>query len=403
MIARLSLLMFLAFAIMGAWIPVLSPNLDRLGYQPKQTAWIFASNALAALIAPLFWSQVADRWIPAERCICFGASSCAVLLWIMASIEDVQFLFWMSFAFWFFLLPTLSLSSALAFRHLPHPEKQFGKVRVWGTIGWISAGLVLSAWLSQPTWMRLRMTGSDKPADLGDSMRLGAVFAAILALHALTLPSTPPSPSSASATSHWIRRFLDAPLRATTMFRRRSFAVYVACMFFLYVTWPFNLQLTSLLIQSLGVEKRNLSSVLAIAQTTEVLTLVLLPRILIRFGQKGTMTLGLLSWVSALVAFSIGKPLAFVAPSMVFHGLYISCFLVAGQVFVNRIAQHDFRASAQGMMLVVQGMGLFIGNIAVGFAREWAGENIAQAYLPPLGITILLTVLFVTGFRSAGD
>jgi MFS family permease len=395
--------MFLAYGIMGAWVPVLSPYLERLGFAPKQIAWIFASNALAALIAPLFWSQVADRWVPAERCICFGAASCAVLLWIMAGIDQVQILFWMSVVFWFFLLPTLSLSSALTFRHLPHPEKQFGKVRVWGTVGWISAGLILSAWLSQPTWLREMLTGSDQPADLSDSMRLGAVLSALLALHALTLPSTPPSPSSVSATSHWIRRFMDAPLRATTMFRRRSFAIYVVCMFFLYVTWPFNLQLTSLLIQSLGVEKRNLSSMLAIAQTTEVLTLVLLPRLLIRFGQKGTMMLGLLAWVSALTAFSIGKPLAFVAPSMVFHGLYITCFLVAGQVFVNRIAQQDYRASAQGMLLVVQGMGLFIGNIAVGFVREWAGDAISQAYLPPLAITILLTMLFVAGFRSTGD
>jgi MFS family permease len=403
LIVRLSLLMFLAYGIMGAWVPVLSPYLERLGFAPKQIAWIFASNALAALIAPLFWSQVADRWVPAERCICFGAASCAVLLWIMAGIDQVQILFWMSVVFWFFLLPTLSLSSALTFRHLPHPEKQFGKVRVWGTVGWISAGLILSAWLSQPTWLREMLTGSDQPADLSDSMRLGAVLSALLALHALTLPSTPPSPSSVSATSHWIRRFMDAPLRATTMFRRRSFAIYVVCMFFLYVTWPFNLQLTSLLIQSLGVEKRNLSSMLAIAQTTEVLTLVLLPRLLIRFGQKGTMMLGLLAWVSALTAFSIGKPLAFVAPSMVFHGLYITCFLVAGQVFVNRIAQQDYRASAQGMLLVVQGMGLFIGNIAVGFVREWAGDAISQAYLPPLAITILLTMLFVAGFRSTGD
>jgi len=403
LIFRLSLLMFLAFAIMGAWVPVLSPNLNRLGFAPKETAWVFASNALAALIAPLFWSQVADRWVPAERCICFGATSCAILLWIMAGVEEVGTLFWMSLAFWFFLLPTLSLSSALTFRHLPHPEKQFGKVRVWGTVGWISGGLVLSSWLSQPIWLREWMTGSSIPPDLGDSMRLGALFAALLAMHALSLPATPPSPSSAEAGANWIRRWLDAPLRATSMFRRRSFGIYVICMFFLYVTWPFNLQLTSLLIQGLGVEKRNLSTMLTIAQTTEVLTLVLLPRILMRFGQKGTMVLGLLSWVTALTAFSIGRPLAFVAPSMVFHGLYITCFLVAGQVFVNRIAQHDFRASAQGMLLVVQGMGLFIGNIAVGFVREWAGDDVSRAYLPPLAITIVLTVLFATSFRSAGD
>ncbi len=403
MIVRLSLLMFLSYAIMGAWVPTLSPHLARLGLGPKETAWVFASNALAALIAPLFWSQVANRWVAAERCICFGASTCAVLLWIMADVEDVGTLFWMSLTFWFFLLPTLSLSSALTFRHLPHPEKQFGKVRVWGTIGWISAGLVLSAWLAQPSWFRAWYTEDPEPPDLSDSLRLGAVFAAILALYALTLPGTPPSPSSAAPTDHWIRRFLDAPLRATTMFRRRSFGIYVICMFFLYVTWPFNLQLTSLLIQSLGVEKRSLPTILAIAQTTEVASLVLLPRILMRFGQKGTMVFGLLSWTTALTAFSIGRPLSFVAPSMVFHGLYITCFLVAGQVFVNRIAQHDFRASAQGMLLVVQGMGLFIGNIAVGFAREWAGDDVSRAYLPPLAITIVLTVLFATAFRSAGD
>ncbi len=85
--------MFLSYAIMGAWVPTLSPHLARLGLGPKETAWVFASNALAALIAPLFWSQVANRWVAAERCICFGASTCAVLLWIMADVEDVGTLF----------------------------------------------------------------------------------------------------------------------------------------------------------------------------------------------------------------------------------------------------------------------------------------------------------------------
>jgi MFS family permease len=380
--------MFLSYAILGAWIPVFSLYLkERLAFSPEAVAWACATNALGALLAPLLWGQVADRWLASERCISLCTVADTGLLLLLAEAREPWVVFLLCLAFWFFMIPVLSLSVALVFRHLANPEKDFGKVRLWGTVGWASASLLLGLWLST--------TG----ADLADSVRLGASFALATAVYALTLPHTPPSAKAAAGASR-LGRFFDAPLLAFRLLRRRSFAIYSICLFGSYVTMPFTTQLNPLLLRALEVPEQLIPPALTIAQSSEIATLALLPLFLSRLRLKPTMVLGIASWTTGLLVLAWGRPLALVLAALATHGVYICCFLVCGQVFVNRLAGHDFRASAQGMMQLIGGLGLFSGNLLVGWLRQLTADGYALAYTPAAIGSAALVMLFSLGFTA---
>ena len=146
--ARLSLLMFLQYAVPGSWVPLFSLILAEMGFSPREVAWACATSALGALLAPLPWGQIADRLVAAERCISFCAFICGILLWVLAELRAPWSVFIVTLAFWFFMIPVLSLGTALTFRHLQHPERDFGPVRMWGTLGWAAANWCLGCWFA---------------------------------------------------------------------------------------------------------------------------------------------------------------------------------------------------------------------------------------------------------------
>jgi hypothetical protein len=394
-IARLSLMMFLQFGVIGAWTSVLAPYLDELGFEPIDVAWIFSTSAIGSIVAPFIWSQIADRWVSAERCISLCAALAGVLLWWSAQMREPGELFWAILGFWMFMMPVLSLAPTVAFRHIVHPERHYGHIRMWGTVGWMAAGWVLTLWLH----VAGRFTSYHTPG-LADSLRWGAILAWALSVYAWTLPPTPPLSSETEHVGFFgiLLRCIDAPLAAMTLFRVRAFVVYLICFFGCYVSWPFNMQMTSLLIKSKGIADKELPMLLTIAQSTEAITLGALPFILRRLGQRRTQIVGITSWSLALVVLTISRPTLLLVMSLLLHGFYITCFLVAGQVFVNRIAQHHYRASAQGLLVIVNGLGLLLGNILVGWIRKEVDDDYCRAFFPAAVGIAILAGFFIAGF-----
>lgn len=385
---RLALLMFLQYAIPGAFVPWFSVWLEHLQFSPMELAWGCATGAMGSLLAPLLAGQAADRWLAAERCIAGCAAVAGGLLWLLAGLRQPLAVFWTSLALWFFLVPVLTLGVSLTFRQLPHPERDFGRVRLWGTIGWILPGGFLSLWF----WR-------SGIADLSDGLRLGGLLAWVLAAYALTLPHTPPLPSAAK-TWTGLGQMIEAPMRALGLCRQRSFAVFCACSLGLYITIPFSSQMSPLLLQKLGLARWELPSVLTIAQWTEVVTLALLPMLLLRLQIRGTMLLGLIAWAGSLTIQGIGQPTGLVIGALALNGICISCYLVAGQLYVNRAAQADIRASAQGLLTFLNGAGLLGGHLLVGLVRRLGKEDFAFSFGVGAILAFTLVLVFTAGFRG---
>jgi MFS family permease len=372
---RLSVMMFLQWAVPGALVPLYSVRLEQeLGFGRLATAACCATQAAATVLSSLVAGQVADRWLPAEKAMSACAALAGLDLLLLARLHEPVPVFLATFGFWLFTGPMLVLGTAVSFTHLGEPHRQFGKVRLWGTVGWIVVGWLLGTWS-------------------GDPLHLGALVAFLLAGYALTLPHTPPRPGRLDCPA--------APVEAVKLLRRGPFAVYCACALVGCVTFPFTTQNTPLLLRDLGIDRPWLTPALSVAQTTEVLGLALLPGLLLRLGLRGTMALGLGAWLAAMCVLAVGRPAGLVVASLGLNGVYVTGFLIAGQVYVNGLAGGDLKASVQGLLTCVNGLGLLVGNLLAGWLRERSGGEVPSTFAVAAVLTAAMLLVFLAAFPRA--
>src|SRR5262249_28182441 len=161
----------------------------------SEIGWCCATQAIGTMLAPMLAGHIADRWFAAQRCLTVLSFMCAVLLWLLASLTTPAAIFAVHLVLWLVMAPALPLSTVVGFAHLGKDRHGFGRIRMWGTIGWVLPGWVLGFWLGESelwqgtlAWIR---PGQPTP-ELADAFRMSAVLAAIFGVYALTLPHTPP-------------------------------------------------------------------------------------------------------------------------------------------------------------------------------------------------------------------
>ena len=383
----------LALWTSGRDAAVVQPALSALNFTPVEIGWCCATQAIAGLIAPALGRPGGRPLVAAESCliglrVLDGRASLGFVL-----VDRNRQLFCTSLAVWFAMGPTLSLGVAVTFTHLAVPERTTVAC-AFGTVGWVLTCWLLAYWFSEPEWaigLRDWLRPQQSGSDLADIFRLGSFLACALGLYALTLPHTPPQRHPTT--------FL-APFAAMRLLRQRSFAVY--CLVYLgwCMTIAFTSQLNPLLLAQYGIRNHTLPLVLTIGQATEIASLALLPGWLGRLGVRGTMLLGLGSWLISLLIVTAGEPLWLVLVSLACNGVCISAFLVAGQVFVNRRAHDEIRASAQALLAWFSGLGLLAGNLLVGWVRHTVHGAFSPTYAVGALLALSLLVAFGWGFRE---
>jgi predicted MFS family arabinose efflux permease len=383
---RLAVLMFLQYAFPGALLQLYSIHLERLGFSSFTIGVCCATQALGTVLVALVAGQAADRWLPAERCLAYCSFLAGVAMLALPELTGIPAVLLVTLAFWLVTGPTLLLGTSICFRHLARPDREFGPVRLWGTVGWAVPAWLLLGW-------RVLSATPEGPPPCAELFRVGSAFAFVLAVYGLTLPATPPQTDE---------RRKAAPLAALCLLRGGTFAVYCACTFGVCITFPFHSQAMPLLLVRLGVPGGWVGPTLTIAQVSEVIVLVLLPMFLLRLGLRGTMLLGLVAWSAVLTILAFGRPLGLVTASLALNGFLIAGFLVAGQVYVNRRASDSVRASVQALLTFVNATGMLIGNLLVGYVRSIHGGELVQAFAVGAAITGGMVVVFLVGFRSQG-
>ena len=386
--------MFLQYAPAGALVPLFSLRLQELGFTPAQIGWACATQALATLVGPLAAGQVADRWWPAERCVTVCGLLAAAFLWALAGATGPWPVFLLTLAFWLFLAPAISLGAAVTLTHLADPPREYGRVRLWGTVGWMVPGWLLGYWFCDPPWLCrcVGWLGSGLPhSELADAFRLASLFALALGAYGLTLPHTPP------------RHRLGSPLAtlgALRLLGDRSFAVFAFGNVCAYLGMAFGSQGLPLLLEHLGVSRPWVSPVQTLSQCTEVVSLCCLPLILPRLGMRRTMLAGLAAWTLGLAVFTVGRPLGLVVAMQGTWGLMVCGYLITGQVFANTRARGDIRASVQALLTFTAGLGMFLGNLLAGWVRDAAGGALAPTFAVAAAIAAGSVLVFALGFRD---
>jgi nucleoside transporter len=390
---RLGIMMFLQYAIWGSWAPVLSDYLrNTLHFSGAQFSLIYSLLPLATIIAPFIGGQIADRYFPSQKFVAFLQLAGGVFLLFISTVTAYGTMVWLMLIYCLLYAPTLALTNSIAFINLKNSEKEFGKIRVWGTIGWIAAGYLLTFW-------RIGAKSIGAIAFKGDTLLLAGIFSIIMGIQSFSLPHTPPKKEGVKP---W------AFLEAIKMMKEKSFLLFIIIafvvatelMFYYILTAPF---LTS---EKIGVSSSILPWVMTIAQVAEIFVLAfLLPYLITRIGIRKILTIGILAWPARYIIFAIGKPVWLVIASLSLHGFCFVFFFAAAFIYVDTIAPPDIRHSAQSLItLVTYGIGNYIGSLFAGWVFDFFTKggvtNWTSVFLVPCALTVLCAIVFLLFFRE---
>lgn len=383
---RLAGMMALIYAIQGSWWPLLAVHLQDLGISGRGRGAIFATLALAAVATPLGAGQLADRLMPTQRLLALVSALGAGWMALFALGPPASFpvLFGLFLSYWLLTAPTYGLSNSLAFRNLARPAEQFGRVRLWGTVGWMVVGWSVSG------LMALKGTGSGEGTY--EAFGVAAGLSLIFAGYCLTLPNTPPL-------AHSSARGIDLAI-VGELLARRPVAVFLATAFGVSLTTPFVYQSVPTYLQSLGLRRSSIALAMTLGQVPEVLALALLPKLLGRLGYRWTLAMGVGAWTLYYLNLAVHPPLWLALAGLPLNGVGIACFIVAGQTFLDGQAPADRRASAQAVHVVVtSGIGSLLGNILAGEVTTLSGGVGPGVFAVPFVLDAVLVVVLLRAFR----
>ena len=390
---RLGIMMFLQYAIWGAWLPVLSSYLiNEIGFSGAQVGWIYALLPLATIISPFVGGQVADRYFSSEKVIGTLAFTGGVLLLVVSFATDFTVMFVGMLAYCLLYAPTLALTNSIAMINLKDSEKEFGGIRVWGTLGWIAAGWLLTGW----RWLA---DAGTMPAIGGDMLFLAGVVSIVMGFQSLMLPHTPPRKEGVKP---W------AILESLKLLQSRHFLIFIAITFVVATELEFFYILTAPFLESdtIGVSSTNVPAVMTIAQLAEIFVMAwLLSYFLKKYGMRKTLAFGVVAWPIRYIIFAIGTPVWLVIASLALHGICYVFFFVAAFIYVDKVAPADIRASAQSLIAIVSlGMGRALGSVFAGWIRDvfttGTETNWSYVFLVPCALTLICAVAFLLFFRE---
>jgi nucleoside transporter len=426
---KLSVMMFLEFFIWGAWLPLVFGYLRGLGFGALEQGLILGAFNLAALTAMFFSTQFADRNFAAEKFMAFshliGGVAILGLFWVkpgwMTNLFglDVNLTFWAFFGLMLlhslFYVPTISISNSIAFANLKDPQREFGPVRLWGTIGWIAASwpfvFILVDWSKVPElsevgfgdWLEAVLGSGLKDAALHDMTRYTFVAAGfaelLLALISVGLPHTPPKPAAPGGESlAWLEalKLLRVPALLVLFIVTFLDAAVHQCYFF----WT-----GEFLEKAVGIESNWVMPVMSIGQVAEIVTMAFLGLALKKMGWRTTMVVGILGHAARFAVFATLPPPWLAVTINVLHGICYAFFFATVYIFVDEFFPKDARSSAQGLFnFLILGLGPFVGN----FVWAWLGEelktpagkiNYQELFLVPAAVALVAAVILLLFFR----
>lgn len=394
---KLSTMMFLQFFIWGAWFVTLGPFLgNNLKANGAQTGAVFSTQSWGAIIAPFIIGLIADRYFNAEKILGVLHIIGALLMYQMYKAVDISVFYPYVLGYMVLYMPTLALVNSVSFNQMTDPEKEFSSIRIFGTIGWILAGLGISYLFH---W--------DSPAGVSAGMLkntflMAGVASALLGLFSFTLPATPPKVSKDEKVSVASVLGLDA----LKLLKDKNFLIFFIASILICIPLAFYYQNASAFLTDIKVD--NPTGKMTIGQISEVLFLLALPLFFKKFGFKWTILVGMAAWAIRYALFAYGN-----ADSLVFmlligialHGVCYDFFFVSGQIYTDSKAGIQYKSAAQGMItLATYGVGMLIGFYVAGQISDIynspTGHNWNMIWLIPAGIAAVVFLLFLMFFSD---
>ncbi|MDT0606055.1 MFS transporter [Croceitalea rosinachiae] len=395
---QLSFMMFLEFFIWGGWFVTLGTFLgDNLKATGGEIAQAFSTQSWGAIIAPFIIGLIADRYFNAERILGVLHLLGAGLMYFMYGSESFGMFYPYVLGYMILYMPTLALVNSISFNQMKNPAKEFSFVRVFGTIGWIASGLLISYIF---LW--------DSPESRADGMLkntflMVAIASALLGLFSFTLPKTPPRVSKDEKVT--ISGLLG--LDALKLLKDKNFLIFFISSVLICIPLAFYYQNANPFLSEIGVS--NPTGKMTIGQISEVLFMLLLPYFFKKFGFKKTILVGMLAWTIRYMLFAYGNAGEFTFMLLIgiaLHGICYDFFFVSGQIYTDTKAGEKYKSAAQGLItLATYGVGMLVGFWIAGkitdtYLLDDGGHTWQTIWMYPASFAFLVFIIFALTFKN---
>lgn len=419
--SKLRLMFFLEYFIKGAWLPLLGLYMGSryLNFSGFQQAWVFNAFAIASVTGMFLGGQLADRRVPLEKFLAVSNLVGGLAILGLAFVKSFWPFFGLMLAHCFFYVPTLSVANAVAFAHLEDDRREFGTLRLWGSVGWVTAAWPLIFipidWARVPNmdqaggflaWLGAALsttkTGPAMEAALTGTFLVSGAASLLMAGFSLALPHTPPAKT---------QRGSFAPFEAIKLLARPSLLVLFLVTFFDSIVHYGYYFWTSRFLQSIGLPENWIAPAMSIGQVMEAVAMAMLGFFIKKLGWRKTLILGVLSQAVRFGVYAMGDRdlLWAVILVNVVHGFAYACFFATVYIYVDENCPKDLRSSAQSLFnLMILGISSFAAN----FLWGWLGDVFATSakvidyhrlFLVPFGLSLVSAALLAVFFKPPTD
>ncbi len=389
LVPRLSLMMLLQFFIWGSW----SVTLGLVMSQHNMSLLIgdaFSAGPIASILSPFVLGMLVDRFFASQKVMAVMHLAGAAILWFVPQALMAQngaLLIGLLFGYTLCYMPTLALTNNIAFHSLSDKDKTFPVVRVFGTIGWIVAGIFIG------------VTGI---SDTTGIFTLAAIISVILALYSLTLPNTP---APAKGLPVKVRDLFCAD--AFALLKVRHFFVFSLCATLISVPLGTYYAYTASFLADAGVG--DVSTAMSFGQMSEIFFMLVIPFLFRRLGVKYMLLIGMCAWFVRYAFFALGiseEGRFLLYLGILLHGVCYDFFFVVGFIYTDRIAGEKVKGQAQSMIVMfTYGIGMLLGSQISGalYNRLVAGQTVPQAWTTfwwiPAVAAAVIAVIFLFSFK----
>ena len=362
--------------------------LTSLDADAVQVGAAYANLSIAAIISPIFVGLIADRFFSAQKVLGILHLCGAATLYFISTIEHFEGFWWLILLYTLLYMPTMSLANSISFSQMKDPGKEFPRVRVLGTVGWVLAGLLIGFMDIESSHL---------------TFRIAAICSLLLGVFSFFLPDTPPKKQSASLAS-------IVGLDALVLFKSRSFVIFFISSIVICIPLAFYYSFANPFLNGIGLE--NAAGKMTLGQASEFLFMLLMPFAFSRLGIKKVMIAGMVAWVLRYLLFAfgdVGTGAWMLYLGIILHGICYDFFFVSGQIYIDKKAEGSIRNSAQGLItFATYGVGMLIGSFVAGYVTETFVSNVGDSlsydwqsiWLVPGIIAALVTLLFMLFFRE---
>jgi len=382
----LAFMMFLQYYIWGSWYVTTATYMTiYLKSTGIQIGAVYSAIAIATMISPFFIGMVADRFFSAQRLMGVLHLIGSILLFLASKVGSNAGFYVVILLYALVYMPTIALSNSVAFRQMSDPGKQFPLVRVFGTVGWVIAGYLI-------TQLNIEKTPG--------TFYMAALVSIALSLLSFTLPDTPPlGKTSTSAKS-------VLGLDAFVLFRNRPYLIFFIAAIFVCIPLSFYYGFANLYLNQSGLA--NVAGKMSLGQVSEAVFILAIPFLFNSVGVKKMLLIGMVAWILRYLCFAfgnVGANLWMLYTGIILHGVCYDFFFVTGYMYTEKKSNDRIKNAAQGLFtFVTYGLGMFIGTWFSGFVTSYysteQGYNWPRIWFMPTYIAVAVLICFIFFFKE---